>query len=171
MTRTPAAHRVGAQPDARRTRGLARAMAAAGTLFAVLLVTALALVRQAPGLGVPDAAYTAFYAEGGSSDVLVTVGLHIVPFAGIAFLWYAVALRTLVLAVPGERPQLAQWLQFAAGIVLVCTMFVASALVGAVALLRVFSADPLPPPRWPGPWPVPATASRSSTASAPRGCS
>ena len=130
----------------RRLRGLATASAIAGTAFAVLLVIALALVRRAPGLGVSDQAYQDFYSAAGDSDVLVTVGLHLVPFAGIAFLWYAVALRTLVLALPGERPQLPQWLQLAAGVVVVCTMFVASALVGAVALLRVVSADPLPPP-------------------------
>jgi hypothetical protein len=148
MTRTPATRRTGAAPASggRRLRGLTRATAASGTVFAVLLVIALALVRQAPGLGVPDDAYTAFYADGGHSDVLVTVGLHIVPFAGIAFLWYAVALRTLVQAAPGQPPPLALWLQLAAAVVVVCTMFVASALVGAVALLRVFSADPLPPP-------------------------
>ena len=127
-------------------RGLALASAVSGTVFAVLLVVGLALVRQAPGLGVSDAEYSAFYADGGHSAVLVTVGLHIVPFAGIAFLWYAVSLRTLVLKVPGERPELPRWLQLASAVVVVCAMFVSSALVGAVALLRVFSADPLPPP-------------------------
>ena len=152
MTRTRVGGAAGPSSGADATaagrgrRGLAMASAIAGTVFAVLLVTALTLVRQAPGLGVSDQAYQDFYADAGHSDVLVTVGLHIVPFAGIAFLWYAVALRILVLAVPGERPQLPQWLQLAAGVVVVCTLFVARALVGAVALQRVFSADPLPPP-------------------------
>ena len=129
-----------------RLHRLALTTAIAGTAFTVLLVIALALVRQAPGLGVSDQAYQDFYSDTGHSDVLVTVGLHLVPFAGIAFLWYLAAVRGLVLAFPGERPQLPLWLQLAAGVIVVCTMFVASALVGAVALLRVFSADPLPPP-------------------------
>lgn len=136
------AHRSDSSSSAPR---LMTACAVAGCVFAVLLIVGLALVRTAPGLGVSDAAYSAFYSDG-HSDVLVTVGLHIVPFAGIAFLWYAVSLRTLLMAVPGERPQLPAWLQLASGVVVVCMMFVASALVGAVALLRVFSADPLPAP-------------------------
>ena len=57
-----------------------------GLAFAALFVAALVLIRQAPGLDVPDSTYTAFYSVG-RGNVLVTVGLHIVPFAGIAFLW------------------------------------------------------------------------------------
>jgi hypothetical protein len=115
----------------------------AGLVFAVLGVTSLLLVQRAPGLGVPDGAYTAFYADD-RSNVLVTTGLHVVPFAGIAFLWYLVATRTLVLAVPGNHPELPRWLMLASGVVFVSMMFAGSAAVGAVALLRVFSADPLP---------------------------
>ena len=57
----------------------------AGMAFAALFVTALVLIRQAPGLDVPDSTYAAFYSVG-RGNVLVTAGLHIVPFAGIAFL-------------------------------------------------------------------------------------
>jgi len=133
------------EPEAaqRRFRAYGWVSALSGVVFATLFVLGLDLVRRAPGLAVPDSTYTAFYSSDDSA-VLVTIGLHVVPFAGIAFLWYMVATRSLVLAAPGSRPELPRWLQLASGVVFVTMLFVGSAALGAVALLRVFSADPLP---------------------------
>ena len=78
--------------------------------------------------------------------MLVTVGLHIVPFAGIAFLWNMSATRTLIEAMPGALSEMPRWLQLGSGIVFVCLLFTGTAAVGAVALLTVFSSAPLPPP-------------------------
>jgi hypothetical protein len=44
--------------------------------------------------GSPDSTYAAFYTNG-SGGVLVTVALCLVPFAGIAFLWFRMAFRAL----------------------------------------------------------------------------
>ena len=105
------------------------------------------LIRQAPGLDVPDSTYTAFYSVG-RGNVLVTVGLHIVPFAGIAFLCAMSATRTLRrFAPPSEMPR---WLQLGSGIAFVCLLFTGTAAVGAVALLTVF----------PGPTPRPTSHAR-----------
>ena len=116
-----------------------------GLAFAALFVAALVLIRQAPGLDVPDSTYTAFYSVG-RGNVLVTVGLHIVPFAGIAFLWHMSATRTLIEAIPGAPSEMPRWLQLGSGIAFVCLLFTGTAAVGAVALLTVFSSAPLPPP-------------------------
>lgn len=113
-----------------------------GIVFAVLLVVALVLMMQAPGLGVPDSVYTQFY--GGDSDVLVTVGLNLVPFAGIAFLWHMIAMRAMLAAYPGERSTIPYGLQLASGVLWVCMLFAGTAAVGAIALLTVFSTAPLP---------------------------
>lgn len=136
-----AASEPGAAQGTLRAYGLVSALS--GGIFSVLFVTALLLLRQVPGLGVPDSRYTSFYSSD-NSRVLVNIGLYVVPFAGVAFLWYMVSTRTLVLAAPGSRPELPRWLQLASGVVFVNMMFVGTAAVGAVALLRVFSADPLP---------------------------
>jgi hypothetical protein len=118
---------------------------ASGLVFAALFLAALVLLRQAPRLNTPDAAYTAFYSAG-SGNVLVTLGMHVVPFAGIAFLWHMSATRTLIDAVPGTPAEVQRWLQVTSGIVFVCMLFAGTAAVAAVALLTVFSSAPVPPP-------------------------
>lgn len=116
-----------------------------GMVFAGLFLTAFLLLRDAPGLDVPDSAYTSFYSAG-SGNVLVTVGLHVVPFAGIAFLWHLSAVRTLIDVLPGPPSEIPRWLQVTSGIVFVCLLFAGTAAVASVALLTVFSSAPLPPP-------------------------
>ena len=81
-------------------RAYARMSAVSGIVFAGLFVAALVLVRQAPGIAAPDRVYADFYTIG-QGNVLVTVGLYIVPFAGIAYLWHMSATRTLIESLPG----------------------------------------------------------------------
>lgn len=138
-------HRAASAVLDRDARAHARVTALSGVLFAGLLITALVLVRQAPGLGVPDSVYTSFYRQG-PGNVLVTAGLYVVPFAGIAFLWHMSAARTLIETAPGPRSAMPSWLQLASGVVFVGMLFAGSAATGAVALLTVFSEAPLPPP-------------------------
>ena len=126
-------------------RVYARVSAVSGIVFAGLFVAALVLVRQAPGLAAPDRVYAAFYTVG-HGNVLVTAGLYIVPFAGIAYLWHMSATRTLIESLPGSTYELPGWLQLASGVLFVCMLFAGTAAVGAVALLTVFSSTPLPSP-------------------------
>jgi hypothetical protein len=131
---------------ARAVTTYARAAGVSGLVFAALFVVALVLVQQAPRLAAPDAVYTAFYAAG-SGETLVTLGLYVVPFAGIACLWHMIATRTLVQVL---RPQswavIPHWLALASGVLFVAMLFVGTAAVGAVGLLTRFSPAPLPPP-------------------------
>ena len=132
------------EPQRRVVRGHARISAYSGILFALLFVAALVLVQQGPHLAAPDEVYLAFYA--GADDVLATVGLYVVPFAGIAFLWHLASTRALFRAVPGGPAEPTDWLHQTAGVVFVCMMFTGTAAVGAVALLSTFSVTPLPSP-------------------------
>jgi hypothetical protein len=131
-------------------KGHARTSGLAGIVFAALMVVALILVHRAPGLGAPDSTYADFYRNGNGDD-LVTTGLYLVPFAGIAFLWFMAATRTLILAMPnpngkGTASPLQIFLQQASGLLFVAMLFAGSALVGSVALLTVFSSNPAPAP-------------------------
>ena len=114
-----------------------------GLVFAVLLVVALILVRQTPGLAEPESAYADFY-NNGNGGVLVTVGLYIVPFAGVAFLWHVATTRALILPPGSSESRTQPFLQLGSGILFVATIFVGSALVGAIALLSLFSDNPPP---------------------------
>jgi hypothetical protein len=67
-----------------------RAAAVAGIAFSVLLTSALALIRLAVP-GDPDDART-WLTDGTKRDALV-VALNLLPFAGIAFLWFIGVVR------------------------------------------------------------------------------
>ena len=128
----------------RQARALARMSAVSGIVFAALFLIAGVLVYRAPKLRDPDSVYQAFYAGGG--DALATLGLNIVPFAGIVLLWHLSATRAMFRAVPGKISPVQAWLQMASGLVFLCMMFVGSAAVAAVALLSTFEVTPLPAP-------------------------
>src|SRR3954469_13556361 len=117
-----------------------------GVIFALLLIAALVLLYQGPGLGASDADYTTFYQNGGAGTV-TTVGLYLVPFAGIACLWHMTATRTLLqVRRPESWAEVPHWLHLAASVIFVCMLFAGSAAAGAVALLTRYSDAPLPGP-------------------------
>ena len=68
-----------------RTR---RAAALAGIVFAVLLITAMSMVRVALSEGSLQSLQ-----DDASRRTLIRLGLHLVPFAGIAFLWFIGVIR------------------------------------------------------------------------------
>ena len=103
------------------------------------------MVRQAPNLSAPNRAYAEFYTVG-QGNLLVTAGLYVVPFAGIAYMWHMGANRELVEALPGPTAEVPRWLQLASGVLFVCMLFAGAAAVAAVALLTRLSSAPLPPP-------------------------
>lgn len=67
-----------------------KAAALAGIAFAVLLITALVIIRVAV---TPDARRPGPWLDDDSSRGAVVFALNLVPFAGIAFLWFIGAVR------------------------------------------------------------------------------
>jgi hypothetical protein len=110
----------------------ARIAAVSGLLFAVLFVVALVLLHRAPNLGDPDSTYTTFYADGGD-QLFVAIGLYLVPFAGIAFLWHMTAMRNVLDTLTPAPSSMAHGLNLLAGIIFVTLLFAGTAAVGAVA--------------------------------------
>ena len=64
----------------------------AGLVFAALFAAYVVLLHQLPDRGSTPAQVAAWYA-GGHARTLGLVGLYLVPFAGIAFLWFVAAVR------------------------------------------------------------------------------
>lgn len=151
MRRSSGGPRAGASREVAAAAGAAaqvdryaRLCGAMAVVFAVLFVLGLVLVHRSPSLSAPDSAYAAFYA--GSSSNLVTVGLYLVPFAGIAFLWHMATARLLIGARTPQPSAIPYALQLVAGVLFVALLFAGTAAAGSVALLKDLSVAPLPTP-------------------------
>jgi hypothetical protein len=109
--------------------------AIAGIVFGVLLITALVLLRvSAPAR--PEAAGV-WLADSGRRTA-VAVALNLVPFAGIAFLWFIGVLRARI----GEREdRLFATVFLGSGLLFVGMLFVAAAVAGAT-IAAASSAHP-----------------------------
>lgn len=117
---------------ARRKLKTPRAAAVAGMLFAVLFITAFLLLR----LSVPsDPEEPGAWLQ--SNSRTVAVALNIIPFSGIAFLWFIAALRDRM----GQlEDRFFATVFFGSGLLFLGSLFAAAALVGAI--LATFSVKP-----------------------------
>lgn len=109
-----------------------RAAAIAGILFSVLLLVAFLLLRlSVPADPLEPGAWL------GARSSAVTAGLNLVPFAGVAFLWFIGVVRDRL----GEREdRFLATVFFGSGLLFLATLFVAAAVVGAVIV--AFEAAP-----------------------------
>lgn len=109
--------------------------AVAGIIFAVLLITALVLLQvsvpahpEVPGAWLADS----------RRRTAVAVALNLIPFAGIAFLWFIGVLRDRI----GEREdRLFATVFLGSGLLFVGMLFVAAAVAGAT-IAAASSAHP-----------------------------
>jgi hypothetical protein len=133
------------EPVSSGTSSAARIGAVSGLVFAALFVAAVVFVHRAPKLADTDATYTAFYANGGD-QVFVAVGLYLVPFAGIAFLWHMTAMRNVLDTLTPTPSAMAHGLNLLAGIIFVTLLFAGTAAVGAIAFGVYFGHAPVEDP-------------------------
>jgi hypothetical protein len=114
---------LGAERTALRTP---RAAAVAGIVFSVLLITALVLLRiSVPG----NPAVPGAWLSNSGRRTAVTVALNLVPFAGIAFLWFIGVIRDRV----GDREDKFFGTVFlGSGLLFVALLFVAAAVAGGI---------------------------------------
>ena len=113
-----------------------RAAAVAGIIFSVLSITAMTLLR----LSAPDRlSATGMWLTDSKHRAALAVGLNLVPFAGIAFLWFIGVLRDRI----GEREdRFFATVFFGSGVLFVGMIFVAAALAGALVAGATSSALP-----------------------------
>jgi hypothetical protein len=115
-----------------------RAAAVAGVIFSVLMIAALTLLRiSAPH---SPAAGSDWLTDSGRRAA-VAVALNLVPFAGIAFLWFIGVLRDRI----GEREdRFFATVFLGSGLLFVAMMFVAAAVGGALIAAAAVSSSDLP---------------------------
>jgi hypothetical protein len=116
-----------------RTPGAA---AVAGIVFSVFLITALVLLRLsvpaqpgAPGTWLTDA----------GRRTAVVIGLNLVPFAGIAFLWFIGVIRDRI---GGREDRFFATVFLGSGLLFVGMLFVAAAVAGGLFAAASGSGPP-----------------------------
>jgi hypothetical protein len=116
-----------------------RAAAVAGIIFAVFLIAALVLLR----LSVPtDPRVAGSWLTDSGRRTAVEVGLSLIPFAGIAFLWFIGVLRDRI----GHREdRLFATVFLGSGLLFVAMLFVAAAVAGGLFAAAARSSGPPPP--------------------------
>ena len=112
-----------------------RAAAAAGIIFSVFLITALVLLR----ISVPARpAVPGSWLTDSGRRTAVAVALNLIPFAGIAFLWFIGVLRDRI----GEREdRFFATVFLGSGLLFVAMMFVATAIATGL-IVDASSAQP-----------------------------
>ena len=113
-----------------------RAAALAGIVFSVLLITALALLR----VSVPaNSAVAGGWLTDSGKRAAVSVGLNLIPFAGIAFLWFIGVIRDRIGA---HEDRFFATVFLGSGLLFVGMMFVAAAVAGGLIAGTSSSSSP-----------------------------
>jgi hypothetical protein len=103
-----------------------RAAAVAGIVFSVLLITSLALLRvSVPG----NPAVAGGWLTDSGKRTAVAVGLNLIPFAGIAFLWFVGVIRDRIGA---HEDRFFATVFLGSGLLFVGMLFVAAAVAGGL---------------------------------------
>lgn len=111
-----------------------KAAAIAGIVFSILLITSLVLILSVLTFGTGD--NEILLAD--NRNVLLAVNL--IPFAGIAFLWFIGAVRDRL----GEREdQFFATVFFGSGLLFLAMLFIAAAMTGSLLLLYEQASSPL----------------------------
>ncbi len=111
-----------------------RAAALAGVLFAVLFTTALALMRSA----LPDTLSADADWLTDAAATRITIGLGMVPFAGIAFLWFMGVVRDRF---KDAEDQLFSSVFIGSGLLFLAMVFVSAAIAGGIVATAPLIAD------------------------------
>ena len=127
-------------------RRYAMMTAIAGIIHSVLLLLAVWLYSsRAPAINASDAEYLAFYEDPDNRRVILFAGLYLIPFAGIAFIWFTITLRMwLTQSVRKLTPLLANLL-LVCGIIYVALLFSAGASIAVTATIAEFTSAGLEP--------------------------
>jgi hypothetical protein len=119
-----------------------RAAGVAGLAFAALFVASILLLRHQPAGGSTAAEIRDFYL-GRHAGRVALVGVYLVPFAGIAFLWFIAAIRNLI----GDREdRFFATVFLGSGLLFVAMLFIAAGAGGSLLAAVKFEDAPVPDP-------------------------
>ena len=129
-------------PPAGRRLETPRAAGAAGLAFALLFVASIVLLHDQPAGESTASEIRDFYLRKNAATVAV-VGVYLVPFAGIAFLWFIASVRNLI----GDREdRFFATVFLGSGLLYVAMLFVAAGAGSALLIAVRFQDNPVPSP-------------------------
>ncbi len=109
--------------------------AALGILHALLFMAAAMLLKwQTPGLKASDEELISFYNDPNERRVVIIAGLYLLPFAGIAFIWFFISLRTWISASAPRIDVILSNVQLVSGIIYTTLVLAAGASMSVTAL-------------------------------------
>jgi hypothetical protein len=115
----------------RSLRNVAYITIAVGAAHAVLFLVSYWLLWHLPGPGAPDAQVVAFYRKG-DQRYPILAGLYLMPFAGIAFIWFSAAWRVWTAEHWTRGNALLSNIQLVSSILYVALFFAAAAATAAL---------------------------------------
>jgi hypothetical protein len=115
-----------------------RAAAAAGIVFSVFTIASMLLIRLASP---DDAGQAGDWLSNSAKRTAVNIGLNLVPFAGIAFIWFVGVIRDRVGA---REDRFFATVFMGSGLLFVGMFFVAAALAGGLIGSATAHPDSLP---------------------------
>jgi hypothetical protein len=131
------------QEHGRSLRRAAKLTAGAGAAHALLLLLAYLILASVPGADATDEEILAHY--GSVSRRVTLVGLYMVPFAGIAFLWFISALRMWTSGMTRRENVLLANMQLVSGILYIALFFAGAAASSVLAASVEFASGPIDP--------------------------
>lgn len=121
--------------DARIRRRAAARTGWLAIVHAFLMLASYALLTPAPTPSSENAAFAEYYGSSSSHTTLVVAGFYLLPFAGIAFMWFIIALRIWIRrATDGLRDEFYSTGQLVSGVVYLTLLLVAAASISVLAL-------------------------------------
>lgn len=130
-----------------RLAGLRKAAiltAVVGALHAVLFIIAYFILANGPGPASSDQEIVSYYSNASSRRWALLAGLYLMPFAGIAFIWFTVALRTWARGYIRRQNELLSGVQLVTGVIYT-TLFFAAAAASSVSAASAQFEDTIDP--------------------------
>ena len=115
-----------------------------GIAHAILFLLASLLLSSAPNSSASDAEYVQYYSSPDSRRVIVAA-MYLMPFAGIAFLWFIVALRQWIRLGSRRMNELFSNVQLVSGVVFIALFLAAAAAESTTAMAVEFQSAPIDP--------------------------
>jgi hypothetical protein len=127
-------------------RKAAMLTAAVGLVHALLLILAALLLKaRTPGIAASDEELVAFYDDPDQRRAVVVAGLYLIPFAGIAFIWFFVSLRMWISASAPRVNVLLSNVQLVSGIIYTTLVLAAGGSMSVMAASVELSDEAIDP--------------------------